>query len=187
MMNVLESKGYQFAAWACIAAVAAGTVLEAVRQDWSGVIFMSVFLLSAVVFVLQRSRLPLLFSFLFALAALINGAGWVFNFWERIPGYDPVAHAFTTFAGALAIGFLTFHSTRMHFQEHGWSFAISIAAFGLALGGLWEIFEWSIGVEQTYQSVVVDLIADSIGSLIAGGLAVWAVRSQSRDQLNVST
>lgn len=135
-MKVLESKGYLFAAWACIAAVAAGTVLEAVRRDWSGMLYLGVFLVPSVIFVLQRHRLPSLFSFLFALAALINGAGWVFNMWEKIPGYDPVAHAFTTFAGALAIGFLTFHSTRMHFREHGWSFAFSIAAFGLALGGL---------------------------------------------------
>jgi len=181
---MLDNRNYQYAAWGCIAAVAAGTAWELFQADWSGVLFLGVFLIAAILFVSLRRRLPALFSFLFALAALINGAGWVFDFWDRVTGWDPIAHGFTTFAGALAVGFLVFHSSTLHFRDHRWSYAVTIAAYGLALGGLWEMFEWMVGVEQSYQGVVLDLTMDFLGGMIAGGVAAWAVENQPREQLS---
>lgn len=183
-MRVLDNRGYSIGAWICIAGLVIATIVTFWVQTWAQTLFCGVFLVVALLFVLQRDRLPSLFSFLFALAALINALGWVFNFWDKVPGYDPFAHAFTTFAGALAAGFLAFYSTKMNFREHGWVFAMAVASFGLALGGLWEIFEWAMNVEQTYTTVVIDLIADTVGAIMAGLLAAWAIRTQPREQLH---
>jgi hypothetical protein len=118
---VLNDTKFLVAAWVCVAAVAGCTVWELTRADWSGVLFLFAFLDAAVLFIVQRRRLPAVFSFLFALAALVNGLGWGLDFWDRVPGWDPLAHGYTTFAGALAVGFLVFHSSAVHFQDHRWS------------------------------------------------------------------
>jgi hypothetical protein len=54
---------------------------------------------------------------------------------------------------------------------------------GLALGGLWEIFECFVGVSQTYDGFTTDLIMDACGGGVAGGVAAWAVNTQPREEL----
>lgn len=53
---------------------------------------------------------------------------------------------------------------------------LTITSFGLALGGLWEIIEWFLGVGQTYTAIVVDLMIDFGRALGAGVLSAWAIR-----------
>lgn len=182
-MISLDARGYRIAAWIGVVLLAAAAAVTLIMGRWWGSAGLAAFLVGAVAFLMWQSRLPALFSLLFVLAAILNACGWVFNFWDRIPYYDPVTHAYTTFATALALGFLAYYSVTVHFRERGWLFALSVASFGLSLGGLWEIFEWSISVKQTYQSVAIDLIADTLGALVAGAFAAWAIRHLPERQL----
>lgn len=60
---------------------------------------------------------------------------------------------------------------------------IAVFALGLAVGALWEIFEWSSdgvfgsALSEGNTDTVADLIADACGALAGGGLMVlWAKR-----------
>jgi len=171
----LDHKGYPVAAWTGIAVLAALAVVAFVQgKGWGGA-GLAATAVAAAIFISRRDRLPSLFSLLFVVAGLLNGLGWVFDFWDRVPFFDPFTHGYTSFAVALALGFLAYYSMAVHFRSHGWIYVLSIASFGLALGGLWEVFEWAMSVPQTYQAIAVDLIADAIGAIAAGALAAKAL------------
>ncbi|MEX2672299.1 MAG: hypothetical protein WD294_09345 [Phycisphaeraceae bacterium] len=175
---VFEARAYQVAGWVGVVILGICAVLAGVMEKWWGLAGLAALLSLAVAFLMLPSRLPSLFSMLFVAAAVLNGLGWVFNFWDRVPYYDPFTHAFTTFSGTLAVGYLVYGSVTLHVGRYATLlFALNVAALGMAVGGLWEIFEWSIGVPQTYQSVAVDLIADAIGALGAAMLAMYVFRT----------
>jgi hypothetical protein len=170
----LDMRAYRWAAWVGIVALVALAILAAFDGKAWGAAGLGAAALGAALFIHWRERLPSLFSLLFVVAGLLNGLGWVFDFWN-VPLFDPVTHGYTTFAVALALGFLAYYSVAVHFRGHGIMFVITIASFGLALGGLWEIFEWSMAVPQSYRGIAVDLISDALGALAAGALAAFAV------------
>lgn len=172
----LDLPGYRHAAWTGIVALVCLAIVAGAQGKLWGAVCLAVGAGAAVLFVLWQSRLPTLFSLLFVVALLMNGLGWVFDYWS-VPWFDPVTHAYTTFAVTLALGFAAYFSMVAEFRAHGPTYVLSIASFGLAIGGLWEIFEWTIGVEQSYRSVAVDLVADTVGALLAGLLAAVAIRS----------
>ena len=67
--------------------------------------------------------------------------------------------------------------------RHEAGMAIVVFALGLAVGALWEVFEWSSdgvfgsALSEGNTDTVGDLIADACGSLAGGGLMVlWAKR-----------
>jgi hypothetical protein len=172
----VDSHRFRAAAWIGLLLMAAITVYALIRQSWiNGAIF-GCFVLAALVFMRARRRLPALFSLLFVIAALINGAGWAFNLWRAIPYYDSIVHVYTPFAVALAAGFLTYYDLRETFAEHLGLFMIAIASFGLALGAVWEVVEWVMGVIEPAGGVILDLIMDATGAVAAALLSVWAVR-----------
>lgn len=173
----LNSDWLRTAAWACLLVLGATVIWRAVQGHWTDVGILGVFAAATLVFMLARERLPALFSFLFAVAALINAAGFAFGLYE-IPGYDPFSHGYTTFAATLAAGFLTFFAVRGCFIEHLTLFVVTLACFGATLGAFWEIFEYSLGVGQTYWGVVQDLILDISGATLASLLTVGLIRRE---------
>lgn len=178
---MLDHPAYRVVAWLCTAGLGVALVVLVVRSQWPEAATIALFLVVTAAFLALRRRLPALFGCLFAVAALANGLGWAFDVWDVIPLYDPATHAFTTFAGALALGYLTHQSTGLDLGDHRFAYAVTVAAFGLAFGALWEIFEWLIQVEQTYETVVVDLTADALGALAAAALSATEFAQSPRD------
>lgn len=171
----IDARGYQIAGWVGVVFLLVATAAAGMTERWWGLAGLALVSVAAVVFLLLRSRLPSLFSLLFVVAGILNGLGWVFNMWQRVPYFDPFTHAFTSFGVTLAIGYLVYGSVTLHVRRYAtFLFALNVAALGVSLGAGWEIFEWSIGVPQTYQSVAIDLIADLIGAAAAAALAVYA-------------
>lgn len=173
----LDRRGYRTAAWVGIGILAAGIVVAAAMGRWFGVLTLMIFLAAAIGFMLARHRLPSLFDLLFVVAAVVNAAGWVANIWT-VPGYDEAVHAYTSFALTLALGFVSFYSVRMHFRGHGALFVLTVASLGLAVGALWEVFEWALAMPHNNPGM--DLLMDAVGALAAGLLAAWLVRHESR-------
>lgn len=173
---VLNRAGYRRLAWLGVAVLAAAVAAQFAASNWRQSFTISLFLISAVAFLVSRRRLPNVFSLLFVIAALMNAAGWAFDWFTRIPLYDPVTHAYTTFSITLAISFLTYAWVHLKAQQQDLYFGLFVAAVGLSLGALWEIVEWSFGAQQTYRSVVIDLIADSVGAAAAGWLGVVVLK-----------
>jgi VanZ family protein len=129
-------------------------------------------------FVLRDRRLPTLFDFLFVVAALLNAGGWVGLFYQPGP-YDEITHAFTTFSITLALSFLVYLPMLNLFRHHRWLYILTIASFGIAIGALWEIFEWLTGVINELDDTIVDLMMDTIGALAAATLSLWALQERT--------
>ena len=176
-MIPLESKAYVALAWAGLAALGAGTVFVLARGQLFGGAQLAVFLVMSLAFVVFDDRLPSLFDMLFVVAAILNAAGWVWNIYDSVPGYDELCHFYTSFAVTLSLGFLTYGTVKGPFREHRFHFVLVIASFGISLGAFWEVFEWMILEKLT--NPVVDIIMDSAGAILAGGAAAWALGLQA--------
>ena len=178
-MVYLNHPYYRIAAWIGIALLAGGLVAVVVQGRWLGVGMLAAFLSASVAFIFTRERLPNLFNLIFVLAAVVNAAGWVWDLYSRIGPYDEMAHAFTTFALTLALGFLVYYSVKAHFATHGLLFVLAIANLGIAIGAIWEVFEWVVNISHSLNDAMIDLIMDSTGAVVAGIFSAWAVRRPS--------
>lgn len=167
------------AAWVGNGVLALCVGYSALTGDWLGVLFLAGFLVASVCFVAFEGRLPMLFDMLFVGAALLNAIGWAWDYYTTIWGYDEAVHFYTTFAVTLSLGYLAFFAVREHFREHRWHFILVISSFGISLGALWEIFEWLILVKLT--NPVEDLIMDTLGAVLAGFVAAWALGAEADD------
>lgn len=121
---------------------------------------------------------------LLALAGVANAAGYAFHLWDAPVGFDEVVHGGTmlaiTFAIAVDLRGRVLHGARWYPVL----FVLTVAGVGLGIGALWEIGEWAY--DQFYApgnailgkwDTITDLIADTVGALLAGaGAAVLARR-----------
>lgn len=176
-MNHLNWKGYVVAGWAGVALMGGAVVALAVMGRWLELMLSLLFLASSIAVLTVRHEFPRLFDLLFVAAALVNGAGWVWNLYHSVIGYDEVAHAYTSFAISLWLGFLVYYSLLANFRGRGLLFALVIATFGLAAGAVWEILEWTF---IQINDPVPDLILDGIGAIVAGLFAAWVLHGESR-------
>ena len=68
------------------------------------------------------------------------------------------------------------------FRQHTLLYLLTIASFGIAIGALWEITEWSAGkilatnVIGSIDDTVIDLIMDTLGSGLAAIISFWVLR-----------
>lgn len=178
-------RGYRAAAWFGQALLAIAILTALVQTKWLNALGLAGFLVVALIFVIKDDRLPTLFDFLFVVAALLNAGGWVWG-WFYLPGpYDEITHAFTTFAITLALSFLVYHSMLTVFRQHTWLYLLTIASFGIAIGALWEVMEWSAGkilpseVIGSLDDTVIDLMMDSLGAGVAAMTSLWTLRQPS--------
>lgn len=163
-----------------------GFIIERILQpDMVAVITLSVFLLLSFGHLLREERLPNVFDVLVTLAALLNAGGFVFNWYREIPFYDNVAHTVSIFALTLAFFFLVYrdslHSSRAAVM------AVSVFTFGVTLGTLWEMAEWTTG--QAFDTNVIfglddaitDFFSNSIGALLAALVGLWLRKHRAEE------
>lgn len=177
-MIPLDSKGYTIASWVGVVLMLAAVIALAVLGNWLGLSLSLAFLISSIAFLILRHTVPSLFDLLFVLAALANGAGWIWSLYGEVFGYDEVVHAYTSFAISLWFGFLVYHSMLTHFRDKGLLFGLVIATFGLAAGAAWEMFEYTL---IQLKDPVEDLMVDAIGAALAGLFAAWVLKWEPRE------
>ena len=120
---------------------------------------------------LARRRLPAGFGALIATAGAVNATGYILTLWHERTPFDEVVHAFTSFAGMVAIGWLVL---RQHLRP-GPRLFWSAVAIGLAIGLLWEGLEWLIGIIGDRRDTLMDLAMDGLGAVAAGVFLSWLV------------
>jgi hypothetical protein len=185
-MLSIHWQGYRVAAWAGQALLALFVIFAAIGGNWLNAMALACFLIASGVFVIRDDRLPILFDFLFVLAALLNALGWVWGLFYTPGPYDEIVHAFTTFAFALALSFLVYASMLNIFRHHKILYLLTIASFGITIGALWEITEWSAGkilstkVIGSLDDTIIDLIMDSLGAGLAALTSLWALQEWTR-------
>lgn len=101
---------------------------------------------------------------LLALAGLVNAAGYVLSLWHDETVFDELVHLFTTFAVTAALGkaLATKRATRPSTR-----FGVQLVGLALALGLLWEAFEWLIGMVGSRHDTLMDLAMDLAGATLA--------------------
>ena len=170
-------RGYRIAAWVGQFLLAIATVVVWVRVGWQAGLILLLFLVASFLFVLKDRQLPTLFDLLFVIAALLNAFGWIGLFYQPGP-YDEITHAYTTFAITLALSFIVYKPMLPVFRSHRWLYILTIISFGIAIGALWEVFEWVTATINSLDDTIVDLIMDTIGATAASLLSLRA--SQER-------
>ncbi len=132
-----------------------------------------------------KVRLPTEFEFImvaFLYAAFFLGE--IQNFYERFWWWDLFLH---TVSGLILgfVGFLILYALykQKRLTLSPWLFSVFSFSFALAIGGIWEIFEFGMdqlgGFNMQNGSLVDtmwDLIVDSIGALIAATLGYFYVK-----------
>lgn len=136
------------------------------------------------VFVARWAQIYIPPSFIAAIVIFIGGTlflGEVFDFYNRFSWWDIAMHA----GSAVGFGLIGFVLVFMMFQGDRYAaphYAIAFFAFcfALAIGTLWEIFEF--GMDQVFglnmqksglMDTMGDLIVDTIGALVGAGSG-WA-------------
>ena len=187
----LDSTAFRVAAWLGIALLVAASAYLAVSGNWDGSLTMAGFAVGSIIAVLSRSRLPSSFSLLFVLASLTNAAGWVWNLFRnrKVIWYDEVVHGFTMCTIGLALGFWIHYArtkperARARRAHPGAPFVATVTVAALLIGGAWELIEWAFNIIGSTWDTFMDLLMDTAGGLIAGALAVWAIKTNPPRQL----
>lgn len=174
-------RGYRIAAWIGQFLLAIATAIVWVRAGWQAGLILLFFLIVSFIFVLKDRQLPTLFDMLFVIAALLNAGGWIGLFYQPGP-YDEITHAFTTFSVTLAVSFIVYHSMLPVFRSHRLLYILTIISFGIAIGALWEVFEWVTATINSLDDTIVDLIMDTIGAIVASLFSLWALQEQTNPQ-----
>ncbi|WP_315787936.1 hypothetical protein [Fischerella sp. JS2] len=175
-------RGFRVIAWVGQALLTIFVIVAAFLGNWLNALALVCFLVISLVFVIKDDRLPTLFDFLFVVAALLNAAGWVWGLFYLPGPYDEIVHAYTTFAITLALSFLVYSSMLNIFRNHKLLYLVTIASFGIAIGALWEITEWSAGkilpteVVGSLNDTIIDLVMDTLGAGLAAVLSLWALQ-----------
>ncbi len=179
-MSLMRHQTFVVVAWMLRAVLVVALVDQVLEGSWVGAFAMALFLALSFAYLLRDDRLPNVFDGLAALAALLNALGFVFHYYRRIPLYDEVAHSITVFTFTLAFFFLVYGT---EVPRRRFVMAVAVFCFGVTLGSLWEISEWTTGriassnVVFGLDDAITDLIANSLGALIA---AVVALRIPQR-------
>lgn len=133
-------------------------------------------------------------SFIAAIVAFIGGTlflGEVYDFYNRFWWWDLVMHG----GSAIGFGLIGFVLVFMMFQGDRYAappFAVAFFAFcfALAIGAIWEIFEF--GMDQIFGlnmqksgllDTMWDLIMDFIGALIGAGTGYAYLRGRAKGGL----
>ena len=118
----------------------------------------------------------------FAIALLVNMAGYIWNLYTQIQWFDEVLHAFTSFALTLPLALLLCGAVLNGADSRPILFVLTVAGLGLAVGTLWEIAEWAYDQVVPRNAILgktdtmIDLIADLIGSVLAAIVSLVMVK-----------
>jgi len=179
-------RGYRVAAWVGQALLTIAVIAAVSQGKWQNALALGLFLAASVAFVVMKNRLPTLFDFLFVFAALLNAGGWVWGLFYQQGPYDEIVHAFTIFAVTLALTFLAYSSMLTIYRDRKLLYLLTITSFGIAIGALWEITEWTAGIVLSTKVIgslddtIMDLIMDSFGSVVAALTSLWALQEWTR-------
>lgn len=175
---MFDHNGWRYAGFVLAAIALIAAVYLALQGRWVDTGVMAGFVAAAVVFAMWRDRLPSLFTFLFALAATINAAGYVFNLFATPFWFDEFVHVITPFAIVAALAWLLIKRDDAYPVKNSGGYLIKIVLVGVLVGLLWEGFEWLVGIIGTSRDTLIDLAMDMIGSVLAALFCLAAARNE---------
>lgn len=139
------------------------------------------------------TNVPRPFQGVFCVALVVATWAGASHWYELAWWVDVVIHFFVPGVTAAMTYFILAHFHRLPdlddrvFVRHPSAVAIVVAALGLAIGALWEMYEWtavalfpSVSIETDYNDTILDLAMGGVGSLFASMFVIrWASRGNN--------
>jgi hypothetical protein len=158
-------------------AVLAAAFVVAGRPTGAGV--MILFFLASLLYRVTRIRLASLFDLLLVVAGMVNALGWALDLYSvQYPWFDQVAHGLTTGTVVLVSFRVVYRDDLRRALSRRTPVLVGTIAFlGLGFGAAWELVEraldvgFGLGLQHGLGDTLLDLLADLVGALLAGGLA----------------
>jgi len=174
----LDGKMFVIIFWLAISAMLAAAAINVMSAAWSSVFVLGA--LAATSLCVSRVRfVPCAFAMLFAIGALIDGAGFAWQLFQRLtPFYDKFSHAFSGFGMASFFGYHSYRAQPPRTRTQMLLFVVRITSYSLAIGAVWEIIEWPAGIMGDAVDTAGDLLLDLCGSAIGSVAMLWAMRKQ---------
>lgn len=157
--------------------------------DWIHIPFIAPLFAVILFFSYHKKTLPKEFYVLFLLIALLAtlGSKHIFDYYLIVGWYDNLVHLTATFVITYFFAFLANFTALRGARREPLVFVIAVVGLGIALGVFWEIFEWGfdqiIGFEmykeEGIDDLIMDLITDTIGAVLAGILILKSVVKKS--------
>lgn len=151
-----------------------------VAGDWIHIPFIAPLFTAILFFSYHKKTLPKEFYVLFPSIAFLAtlGSKHTFNYYLTVEWYDNLIHLVATFVITYFFAFLANFTALREAKREPLVFAIAVVGLGIALGVFWEIFEWGfdqiVGFEmykeEGIDDLIMDLITDTIGAILAGAL-----------------
>jgi hypothetical protein len=168
-------------------AFAVGAVAFAAAGDAAGAF--NLLLAFAVLVAARLANLPRVYDLAVIVALVFTQGGEALNLYDAMAWYDRVVHFVVPMLASQVVYLCLARIEVMPdpsqetLPRHEAGMFVAVFALGLAVGALWEIFEWSSDglfgsqLSEGNTDTVGDLIADACGSLAGGALMVlWARR-----------
>jgi len=167
------------------ASLVAGAVILALAGDSTGALLLAG--AAAVAWAVRPVLLPRAYDLCLVVALALQAWGEALGAYDAIPWFDNVAHfslpfflAPTLYIALARADVVPDPKDETHLRHYVGIFVVAFA-LGVALGGLWEIWEWvsdrTLGssLQLGNDDTVGDLTADTAGSLCGAALLVcWA-------------
>jgi hypothetical protein len=172
-----RARSFLFLAWGGVALIGVAAVVVLARGEGMRALVLAAFLAISAILVAAHRFLPLQFALLFVLACMLGAAGYVWPPLSDLRFYDNLVHLFMTFTLSMAVGLLLYRPMLGAFARHGLLLGTSVAGIGLAVGALWEVFEYATGMADppVLAAAMHDLCSDAVGAVLGGGLTTWYV------------
>jgi hypothetical protein len=143
--------------------------------------------LGAITLVARAVNLPRVYDLSLTLAMGLQGFGEVWGLYDRFVRFDDLVHvtlplltAPVVYVALARLDVVPDPRDETH-ARHYVGIAVVTAALGIAIGGLWEIWEWrsdawfGTQLSESNDDTNGDLVRDTIGSLAGAALlVVWA-------------
>ncbi len=143
--------------------------------------------LGAVTLVARAVNLPRIYDLSLTLAMALQGFGETFGLYDEFVRFDDLVHftlpmltAPVVYIALARLDVVPDPRDETH-ARHYVGIAVVTAAIGIAIGALWEIWEWrsdawfGTQLSESNDDTNGDLVRDTIGSLIGAALlVVWA-------------
>ena len=168
--------------------LAVGAVVALVAGEPSGAVYLAVSTAGALL--ARALALPRLIDLAFVVALSITGFGEAFGFYDRWDWFDRVVHFLVPMLFSL-VAYIGLARADLVLDPHdqvadvrrGPALFLISSAFGVALGAVWEIVEYTLdalgftNLSEGNADTVGDLVADTAGSLVGAGLLLlWTYR-----------
>ncbi len=169
-------------------ALAVGAVVAALAGEPSGAVYLAVSTAGSLA--ARALALPRLIDLAFTLALTVTGFGEALGFYDRWDWFDRVVHfvvpmlfSLVAYIGLARADLVPDPRDQVPDVRRGPALFLLSFAFGVALGAIWEIVEYTLdalgltNLSESNADTVGDLVADTAGALVGACLLlVWTYR-----------